>query len=265
MAPLRRYLRITPRSVLEVRIYLDNPADQPRWLCHPVTPALPRIIAAIRPLVLPKLREENDIASGKLKSGAKGKKKKGGVKDTIVEEDFEVSVFLTQTSTRHAVLRKQKTMKGEKGRLGSEGRRITAEGTEEAPVVVDEAGAGDRVPGLRREESDEGDDRMENIPAEAASGRRDVKKEDTFVVEDDDDEEEVHEGGGEVQDDKKKMGMETRYEGFSIYGRILCLVVKRRGTAKGRELPGGAGQAMMEEWIGTQVAREEQGMGATND
>lgn len=50
-------------------------------------------------------------------------------------------------------------------------------------------------------------------------------------------------------DEKKKLALNTTYDGFSIYGRILCLVVKRKGTAKGKEVAGGSGQAMMEEWI----------------
>lgn len=81
MAPLRRYLRITKHSVLEVRIYLDRPADAEAWLLKRDNPALPRVIQAIRPLVLPKLREENE--RGKGRSGAKAKKK--GVKDVVVE------------------------------------------------------------------------------------------------------------------------------------------------------------------------------------
>jgi hypothetical protein len=81
MAPLRRYLRITKHSVLEVRIYLDRPADAEAWLLKRDDPALPRIIQAIRPLVLPKLREENE--RGKGRGGAKAKKK--GVKDVVVE------------------------------------------------------------------------------------------------------------------------------------------------------------------------------------
>ena len=76
MAPVRRYLRITAKSVLEVRIYLDNPADAYRWLLRPQNPALPRIIEAVRPLVLPKLREENENAR---KSG-----KRKGIKDVVV-------------------------------------------------------------------------------------------------------------------------------------------------------------------------------------
>jgi hypothetical protein len=59
MAPIRRYLRISKYSVLECRIYLDNPSDS-RWLLNPQDPVLPRVFDAIRPLVLPKLREENE-------------------------------------------------------------------------------------------------------------------------------------------------------------------------------------------------------------
>jgi hypothetical protein len=76
MPPIRRYLRITRYSVLEVRIYLDDPA-QAVWLLHGANPALPRIIAEIRPLVLPKLREENE------RSRSKSIAKKGGVKDVV--------------------------------------------------------------------------------------------------------------------------------------------------------------------------------------
>lgn len=62
MAPIRRYLRITKYSVLEVRIYLEDPSNTETWLLRRENPALPRIIAAVRPLVLPKLREENERA-----------------------------------------------------------------------------------------------------------------------------------------------------------------------------------------------------------
>lgn len=84
MAPVRRYLRITKHSVLEVRIYLDRPADADAWLLKRDNPALPRIIQAVRPLVLPKLREENE--RGKGKGSAKSKKK--GVKDVVVEGPY---------------------------------------------------------------------------------------------------------------------------------------------------------------------------------
>lgn len=92
MPPTRRYLRITPHSVLELRIYLDNPTDAHRWLLHPTTPSLPRVVAAVRPLVLPKLREESVLdgngQGGKAGKGGgkggKGGKRRRGWKDVVV-------------------------------------------------------------------------------------------------------------------------------------------------------------------------------------
>jgi len=78
MAPIRRYLRISKHSVLECRIFLENPADGPRWLLNEEGPALPRVFEAVKPYVLPKLREENERARGK------GKKKKS-VKDVVTQ------------------------------------------------------------------------------------------------------------------------------------------------------------------------------------
>jgi len=83
MAPIRRYLRITKYSVLECRIYVDNPALAESWLLNSRNPVLPRVIESVRPLVLPKLREENERSRGK------GGKKKG-VKDVVVEGMHEL-------------------------------------------------------------------------------------------------------------------------------------------------------------------------------
>jgi len=59
-------------------------------------------------------------------------------------------------------------------------------------------------------------------------------------------------------DDKKKMAMDTTYDGFSIYGRVLCLIVKRKDkTGKHPAIAGG--QAMMEDWItSTQMPLHEE-------
>lgn len=78
MAPIRRYLRISKYSVLECRIFLENPSDA-RWLLDTNSrdPVLPRIFNIIKPLVLPKLREENERALAKKKSNP--------VKDVLVE------------------------------------------------------------------------------------------------------------------------------------------------------------------------------------
>jgi hypothetical protein len=77
MAPVRRYLRISKYSVLECRIYLDNPALAQSWLLNPRNPILPKVIESIRPLVLPKLREEKERTMKK-------KSKKKSIKDVIV-------------------------------------------------------------------------------------------------------------------------------------------------------------------------------------
>lgn len=76
MSPIRRYLRITRYSVLEVRIHLDKPSDA-AWLLSSRDPVLTRIIDEIRPLVLPRLREEIENAR------RKGGKKKKNIKDVI--------------------------------------------------------------------------------------------------------------------------------------------------------------------------------------
>ncbi|KAK1090570.1 hypothetical protein LTR48_008040, partial [Friedmanniomyces endolithicus] len=74
MSPIRRYLRITKYSVLEVRIYLEKPSDA-SWLLSSREPVLAQVIEAVRPLVLPKLREENEAAK------QKSSKKKRNIKD----------------------------------------------------------------------------------------------------------------------------------------------------------------------------------------
>lgn len=81
MAPIRRYLRITKYSVLECRIYLDDPALAHSWLLNPRDPILPRVIESVRPLVLPKLREERERSRKK-------STKKRGIKDIVVEGVF---------------------------------------------------------------------------------------------------------------------------------------------------------------------------------
>ena len=107
MAPLRRYLRITKHSVLEVRIFLEDPAHVDTWLLRKgggdgddsnsgagKTTALARVIEAVRPLVLPKLREENMRARGGRSGdgGGGGKSGKKGVKDVVSRG--ELFVFL---------------------------------------------------------------------------------------------------------------------------------------------------------------------------
>lgn len=284
MAPLRRYLRITKHSVLEVRIYLDRPADAEAWLLKRGDPALPRVIQAIRPLVLPKLREENERGRGK--GSAKAKKK--GVKDVVVEDDFEVSVFLTELSSRHSVLTKQKIFK-DKARIQSNSGKLTnwlATGTSDQPVIVN----GDPAQAIVIREEDEDDKaiNLADIPEADKQPRRSRRSarsgrtmSDTVTVSSESDSSDMFfddppagrgksgQSAGHTDqdvdndtppnDDKKKLGLNTSYDGFSIYGHILCLVVKRRGVKSRAGGPTAASQSsqMMEAWVSTQAVAEQ--------
>ncbi|PHH70610.1 hypothetical protein CDD80_5889 [Ophiocordyceps camponoti-rufipedis] len=268
MAPIRRYLRITKFSVLECRIYLDNPTLAQSWLLHPRDPVLPRIIDSIRQLVIPKLREERERAKKK-------STKKKSIKDVVIQDDFEVSIFLTERNTRHALLRKHKHFRDKAPeRLRSNSNKLMGESSQ-APVEVDDDDDDDdtTAPILRERDSEDDDIDLAKIPVARPKRRRGTTVDDDGGDEDDaaveEDVVEVLSGaeepapkrprrGGDDQDDKKKLALDVTYEGFDIYGRVLCLVVKKRSQQAASEArgvkPGGQGQARMENWISsTQV------------
>ena len=93
------------------------------------------------------------------------------------------------------------------------------------------------------------DSSPESSPAIEAMEPRAKRRKDADLLQDED-----------QGDDKKKMAMSTTYEGFAIYGSVLCLVVKRKDK-KGKVKERSEGQAMMEDWIAsTQMpAGEEDG------
>ncbi|PHH83228.1 hypothetical protein CDD82_3000 [Ophiocordyceps australis] len=268
MAPVRRYLRITKHSALECRIYLDNPALVQSWLLHPRYMVLPRVMDSIRPLVLPKLREEKERSK-------KRSTRKKGIKDVVVQDDFEVSVFLTETNTRHSLLVKHKEFREKAhSRLQSNSTRM-----------IDEA---NQVHINIEPESDDDNRRLEDIPA-AGPPRRSKRRrnaemdnagepsDERQVIHVDSDDEPApkrtrgpsnsnSDDDNDDNDDKKKLAMDISYQGFSIYGRVLCLVVKRRDakvqpTGAGTKAPKTScqGQASMENWISsTQKPSDEE-------
>lgn len=278
MAPIRRYLRITKYSVLEVRIYPEKPSDTP-WLLSTRDPVLPRVIEEVRPKVLPKLREENENAR------KKGGKKKKGIRDVAGQEDFEVVMFLTEGLTRHSLITKQKQF-AEKPKIKSTSNKLTGWlNNSENPITVED---NDHVPaGLRQEVEDE--PALQDIPEAANNGGKRKGTDDVdsdgdplFVSSDDEGTFQTQraaptkrrrqqkarqgdrqaeggtDGGEEDNDDKKKMALNTTYDGFSIYGRILCLIVKRKGTRAAAAVPNApvGGSQMMEQWVSTQVAQD---------
>ncbi|RAH44001.1 uncharacterized protein BO95DRAFT_454547 [Aspergillus brunneoviolaceus CBS 621.78] len=243
MAPIRRYLRISKYTVLECRIYLEKPSDI-RWLLSSRDPVLQRIFAAIRPLVLPKLREENE----RLYARKKGKP----VKDVIAEDDFEVALFLRESRTRHSLLTRHKEFEqdanngqnklpGQAGADGTAGGHILVESDDESDLRmqdIPEAGAVEEgnAGGKRARATEERDE----SPNDRRTSKR--RKEEDSIPQID-----------ETED--KKMQFKTNYEGFNIYGWVLCLLVTRKSdgvtAAPGSSEPGR--QVLMEEWISTQA------------
>ncbi|CAG8074049.1 unnamed protein product [Penicillium nalgiovense] len=238
MAPIRRYLRISKYSVLECRIYLESPSDS-RWLLDSRDPVLPRVIAAVRPLVLPKLREENE----RLFMRKKGKP----VKDVIAEDDFEVAIFLRESRTRHSLLTRNKTFHGKEHQAQNSKQELNqqhvSEDTAATPV---NSGDGE----IMIESDSEPDLELHNIPEsadEVAGDRRRSSRRTQATRED-----QVPEDTGS---DEKKLGFSTHYESFNIYGWVLCLLITRKGD---RIRPSAVAsesnrQPLMEEWISTQA------------
>lgn len=174
---------------------------------------------------MPKLREENERAKGK------GKKKKS-VKDVVKGDDFEVSVFLTEITTRHSLLVKNKTFK-EKAATKSNSSKLTGYTTKTITV---------------NEDSDE-ETTLDRIPAHTDEDFEEIDKPDGQAFKDN--------GESILDDDKKTLGFKTTYEGFSIWGWVLCLIVERKGGPGKKEANGNA-QALMQEWIAsTQQAQDD--------
>jgi hypothetical protein len=192
-------------------------------------------------------------------------------------DDFEVAIFLTDTSTRHSLLTKTKYFKEQKDGIQSNSNKLT--GTDDAPIYVEDVVVHDesdqeislseipppssvdtrrsaRLQALDNTISFSSNDGVEMEIRPSKRGRRD-SIDGLFVNSDEEDDgfppaKKAREVGEEGDDDKKKMAMDTRYDGFSIHGKVLSLVVKKRDSRA--KAPG---PAMMEDWItSTQVPLE---------
>ncbi|OJJ46963.1 hypothetical protein ASPZODRAFT_1863516 [Penicilliopsis zonata CBS 506.65] len=224
MAPIRRYLRISKFSVLECRIYLDNPSDT-RWLLDPRDPVLPRVFACIRPLVLPKLREENERAMARKKSKP--------VKDVIAGglDDFQVSLFLRESRTRHSLLTRHKTFGKHSAPAGHE-KIIDNPAADTAGIMVES-------------DSESNDISLRDVPEVEADEETTLEKK-----------KKNNNNNASGATDDKKEAVRTEYESFNIHGWVLCLLVTRKGErAKTSAIPASqsARQVLMEEWISTQA------------
>jgi hypothetical protein len=186
-------------------------------------------------------------------------------------DDFEVSIFLTELSSRHSVLTKQKKIK-DKARIRSNSGKLTnwlTGGTSDRPVLINEDAT---KPIVIRDEEDDNDIDLADIPeagnvgSDSNGGQENDSDDSTLFVPGRSRQRRTADaapfqaeyiGNSEdALDDNKKLGLNTSYDGFSIYGRILCLVVKRRGRTQGGAVAPASSQQMMEHWVSTQAAAD---------
>lgn len=149
-------------------------------------------------------------------------------------DDFEVSIFLTEIRTRHNLLVKNKTFKQKPPLKTNNGGKLT--------------GAAGQGPVMIRDEDDDDDVVLRDIPSVdgVGDGQQQFDDENTDV-------------DVSVDDDKKKLGFKTTYEGFSIWGWVLCLFVIRKGGPGQKKVGAESNnQALMQDWIvSTQQQRED--------
>jgi hypothetical protein len=151
-----------------------------------------------------------------------------------VADDFEVSIFLTDSPSRHSILKKTKTFSNP-SRPKALRDWLEKEGSGPDPITID-----DDV--HIREESPEISTSLGDIPRLMDPGS-------------DSHHDEVLNEGQATED--KKVAPRTLYDGFSIYGHVLCLVIKRKGqksSISSSKAP--SSQQMIENWVSTQVAAQ---------
>lgn len=218
-------------------------------------------------------------------------------RDVLLADDFEVSLFLTNSGTRHTVMTKQKTLRIAPPRVVSDSRlpgghgsarvEIREESHDSPGIDLNDIPAAQTptvmVPDTKggtwgensRGKNMRGKSKKRKSPAPAAqdggcgdsgsddSGSDDLdpyapplkrQKTPVITIPDGDADSFFDRDLGAEDDDKKKLGLETAYEGFNIYGSILCIVVKRHGTIGRRTGTTTAPVAVargkiMEEWI----------------
>jgi hypothetical protein len=197
-----------------------------------------------------------------------------------------VSIFLTELSTRHTIITKQKTLSS-KLRLHSSKKKLTewlSAGSIDKPIQLSsEPNEGTKI--RMEDENDENDlNDLGSIPFAESSNMTGTSSDARFrlhspsdtmvqpqniVLSDSEDDslqfqqrakrrynENIQESqvpSYESTEDKKKYDFKTSYDGFSIYGRILCLVVKRKGSKSSGGIAPASSHQMLENWISTQA------------
>ena len=188
-------------------------------------------------------------------------------------DEYEVSVFLQETGSRHSLLTKHKSFGGQ-GKITSNSNKLTGEN--ESPILVEDNE--DSWAGILVESEEEPETVLRDVPeavtADEESWRSKRRRQPTRGTDNNGEEpkssnpsppskrkktaEPSEELNAEDEDnhDEKKAGFATTYEGFSILGWMLCLLITRKGERARNTSGDSAGQVLMEEWISTQAERD---------
>lgn len=169
---------------------------------------------------------------------------------------------MTGVSTLHAVLQKTRKVKPEK------------QNTRPGPTKMMDAARGSEDPIVIREEEDDAPVDLTAIPEAPPEGDNEPlflpRSDSEDDSEDDSDfpptrkrkQKEVNNDDSAEHDDKKKLRFNTEYEGFAIYGKVLCLIVTRKKNQEPeKRAPGPAvGGGLIEGWIAmSQAVRAGEG------
>ena len=219
----------------------------------------------------------------------------------VGSDEFDVSIFLTETSTRHSLLIKSKDFKNKKRRIQSNSGKMTGwldsnvekeqieninKNTED-PIIIGEEEDENNVPAaINLNDIPEVPDtasgssslRFVNAHTSAAateSEAYEISSDESGEGQKDLTSKVVGHKGKEIVgrnnyvqdslDNKKKLLLNTTYEGFSIYGRILCLIVNYKKPTIARKSSGGGptaasrgSQKMLEQWVSSQAVANNQ-------
>lgn len=151
-------------------------------------------------------------------------------------DDFEVSIFLRESRTRHSLLTRHKDF----------------EQPDKQDDTVTSTGAGTTLANAEviMDSEDDSEFDLHDIPPveddTAQDGGRSLRKRQRATS--------IEPVGSADGSDEKKTGFSTHYESFDICGWVLCLLISHKGDKLRPNVdPSAPKQPLMEEWISTQA------------
>lgn len=197
-------------------------------------------------------------------------------------DEFEVSIFLREAGARHSILTRQKSFNDGRGKIVSNSNKLTGE-SNESPIRIDDGLEEEARPHILEENDGDSQINLQDIPqtlpdvpehgnasspSPPADGGRRRRRRRTRVAGKEPSRDHSYQTGQNEPEvslkthtaaqDEKKLGAITTYEGFGIWGWILCLIIKRKGQRPkiASTTSESSNKALMEEWICTQAPQE---------